>query len=245
MARRFAAVVSQAPGLRGTPSAFQRSSALTSASCRASSASMKSPTWLIRVASTRPCSSRNVFSICDSVVIPCSIVQTSDHSGRTSTEPYLAWGIFSAQRSASSRSLHSSKKKPPSCSCVSAKGPSVTNVFPSRTRTVVAFAIGESPVFDRSTPASFISFIRANQTVCPTASWSSGVSSTADSLAYINNMYFIRDISCRKGSWQIIDRSCRKVVHPQDDRQQDIHRQCQQDHFLVEPLTLEQTYDKY
>src|SRR5215213_8005064 len=216
MARRFAAVVSQAPGLRGTPSAFQRSSALTSASCRASSASMKSPTWLIRVASTRPCSSRNVFSICDSVVIPCSVVQTSDHSGRTSTEPYLAWGIFSAQRSA-----------------------------PSRTRTVVALAIGESPVFESSTPASFISFIRANQTVCPTASWSSGVSSTADSLAYINNMYFIRDISCRKGSWQIIDISRRKVVHPQDDRQQDIHRQCQQDHFLIEPLTLEQTYDKY
>src|SRR5687768_5183229 len=125
---------------------------------------------------------------------------TADHSGRTSTEPYFAWGIFSAQRSASSRSLHSSKKKPPNCSCVSAKGPSVINVLPSRMRTVVALATGESPLFDSSTPAAFISFISANQTVCETACWSSGVSSTADSFAYINNMYFIRSISYSKGS---------------------------------------------
>ncbi len=69
MARRLATVVSQAPGLRGTPSISQRSNALTSASCSASSASSKSPSWPISAASTRPCSSRKVFSICAAAVI--------------------------------------------------------------------------------------------------------------------------------------------------------------------------------
>src|SRR5688572_13613805 len=69
MARRLATVISHAPGLRGTPSISQRSSALTSASCSASSASVKSPSWLISAARTRPCSSRKVCSICVLAVI--------------------------------------------------------------------------------------------------------------------------------------------------------------------------------
>lgn len=72
MARRYAMVVSQAPGFRGTPSILQRSRALTSAFCKVSSASSKSPSWLIRAARTRPCSSRNVFSICSLVAVPFS-----------------------------------------------------------------------------------------------------------------------------------------------------------------------------
>src|SRR5258708_32729014 len=63
MARRLATVISHAPGLRGTPSTCQRSSALTNASCSASSARAKSPSRLMRAARIRPCSSRKVASI--------------------------------------------------------------------------------------------------------------------------------------------------------------------------------------
>ena len=47
------------------------------------------------------------------------------HSGRISTEPFWACGIFAAQLIASSRSLQSKSQTPPSCSRVSANGPSV------------------------------------------------------------------------------------------------------------------------
>ena len=49
--------VIQAPGFAGTPSAGQRSSATTNASCTASSAASKSPRTRIRVATARPDSS--------------------------------------------------------------------------------------------------------------------------------------------------------------------------------------------
>src|SRR5690606_28914074 len=73
MARRLATVSNHAPGLRGTLSTSQRSSALTSASCSASSANSKSPSWLISAARTRPCSSRKVRSIRDAAVIPLPV----------------------------------------------------------------------------------------------------------------------------------------------------------------------------
>src|SRR3981081_3212882 len=63
------------------------------------------------------------------------------HRGRISTEPFWAWGILAAQLIASSRSLQSKSQTPPSCSRVSAKGPSVVSVLPSRTRTVVAVEV--------------------------------------------------------------------------------------------------------
>src|SRR5512134_2458078 len=69
MALRLAAVVSQAPGFSGMPSLCQRSSALTSASWRASSARSKSSNRLISAARTRPCSSRKILSICSAAVI--------------------------------------------------------------------------------------------------------------------------------------------------------------------------------
>ena len=49
--------VIQAPGFAGTPSAGQRSSATTNASCTASSAASKSPRTRISVATARPDSS--------------------------------------------------------------------------------------------------------------------------------------------------------------------------------------------
>ena len=82
MARRRATVVSQAPGLRGMPSISQRSSASTSASCSASSASVKSPHRLISAARTRPCSSRKVVSIRAAAIIqtlPLLFLRESHH----------------------------------------------------------------------------------------------------------------------------------------------------------------------
>src|SRR6266545_6756272 len=115
----------------------------------------------------------------------------SDHSGRISIEPSVADGIFAAQRRASSRSLQSSRKNPPNCSCVSAKGPSVMSALPSRTRTVVALATGLSPLLDTNTPPAFISSIKAYQFSGAWACCSSGVCGPFDSSAYISSMYFI------------------------------------------------------
>jgi hypothetical protein len=58
--------------------------------------------------------------------------------GRTSMLPRRPGGILAATRSASSRSLASIRMNPPSCSFVSAKGPSVAVIRPFRTRMVVA-----------------------------------------------------------------------------------------------------------
>jgi len=54
--------VIQAPGLRGTPSTGQCSSAVTKASWTASSARSKSRSWPMSVASARPDSSRKTRS---------------------------------------------------------------------------------------------------------------------------------------------------------------------------------------
>jgi hypothetical protein len=58
IARLRAVVTIHAPGLRGTPSRGQRSSAVVNASCTASSASSKSPRTRMRIATACPHSSR-------------------------------------------------------------------------------------------------------------------------------------------------------------------------------------------
>src|SRR5256885_2068079 len=63
IARLRAVVTSHAPGLRGLPSRGQRSAATANASCAASSARSKSPRKPMRVARTRPHSSRKTCSI--------------------------------------------------------------------------------------------------------------------------------------------------------------------------------------
>src|SRR5256886_3086958 len=63
IARLRAVVTSHAPGLRGVPSRGQRSAATANASCAASSARSKSPRKPMRVARTRPHSSRKTCSI--------------------------------------------------------------------------------------------------------------------------------------------------------------------------------------
>ncbi len=62
VARFRAVVISQARGLLGTPSRGQRWAATANASCAASSARSKSPRKPIRVARTRPHSSRKMWS---------------------------------------------------------------------------------------------------------------------------------------------------------------------------------------
>ena len=62
IARFRAVVVSQAPGLAGSPSRGQRSAAIANASWVASSARSKSPRKPIRLARTRPHSSRKTCS---------------------------------------------------------------------------------------------------------------------------------------------------------------------------------------
>ncbi len=58
MALRVAVVVSHAPGLGGTPSRGQRSTAVANASAAASSAVSRSPKRRVRAATTRAHSSR-------------------------------------------------------------------------------------------------------------------------------------------------------------------------------------------
>src|SRR5437763_6879775 len=63
-------------------------------------------------------------------------------TGRISTVPQRPAGIRPAISMASSRFPASIRKKPPSCSRVSANGPSVMSGLPSRTRTLVAVEVG-------------------------------------------------------------------------------------------------------
>src|SRR5882757_8939099 len=70
-------LTSHARGLDGGSAAGQRSSAVANASCSASSARSKSPTRRISVASARPASSRNIFSISIGVMRPAIIDRRS------------------------------------------------------------------------------------------------------------------------------------------------------------------------
>ena len=56
--------------------------------------------------------------------------------------PRLAIGVFAATWMASLRSRASISMNPPSCSFVSANGPSVEKTLPFRTRMVVAVSTG-------------------------------------------------------------------------------------------------------
>src|SRR5215470_10556093 len=82
------------------------------------------------------------FSLPDTTWARDSGRPLSSLTGRTSTVPRRAIGMRAAMSIASSRSAASIRKKPPSCSRVSANGPSVTRRLPSRIRTLVAAATG-------------------------------------------------------------------------------------------------------
>src|SRR2546422_4632339 len=67
-------------------------------------------------------------------------------------------GIRAATAIASSRFLASMRKYPPSCSRVSANGPSVTSRLPLRTRTLVAIDVGCNGLAARYCPLELISW---------------------------------------------------------------------------------------
>ena len=151
MALRLAVVVSQAPGLGGTPSAGHRSTAVANASAAASSAMSRSPNRLAREATTRAHSSRWAR------VIASSTLTAVHRNGRTSTFRLQAFDPSVASLSATSRSAASMIQNPTRYSFDSRKGPSVNNASsPRLSMTVAALgdaeAAGEDPVALRYEP---------------------------------------------------------------------------------------------
>jgi hypothetical protein len=78
----------------------------------------------------------------------------SSWNGRASTGAPQALVAPAAQASAASRSAALMTQKPPSCSLVSANGPSVVSYSPSRTRTTVAVSGGNSPPPNTKAPSA-------------------------------------------------------------------------------------------
>ena len=101
IARLRAVVVIHAPGLSGTPSTGQRSSAIANASCTASSASSKSPSTRMSVATARP------GLAAEQAIDDVRCLGHMSMSGLTSTVPYLTAGSLPAASIASSRFAHS------------------------------------------------------------------------------------------------------------------------------------------
>ena len=128
IARLRAVVTIHAPGFAGSPSRCQRSSAIVKASCTASSASWMSPRTRVRMATARPHSSRKTRASEVSARSPVAARRTrgSDRDARGDRDRRVEVVGVRAPSA------------PPICSFVSAKGPSVTIVSPSRTRTVFA-----------------------------------------------------------------------------------------------------------
>ncbi len=126
IAPRRAVVTIQPPGFGGVPAVGQRSSACTKASWTASSARVMSPRRRTRVATARPYSSRKTAAMRGS---PGALNQLSGSSwnGRTSTGPRHATAPWRANSRAASRSGALSTQNPPSCSLLSANGPSVVS----------------------------------------------------------------------------------------------------------------------
>ena len=107
IARLRAVVVIQPPGLGGNPSAGHFRRARANASWTASSARSMSPKILIRVATDRPASSRNIRPISASSTSGNVQPPTVSTNGHTSIGDEISLVTFAAQPSASSRSAAS------------------------------------------------------------------------------------------------------------------------------------------
>src|SRR5262249_4322762 len=88
---------------------------------------------------------------------------TTSMTGRTSTLPSDGVARAAAHLSASSRSARSISVEPPNCSLISAAGPSVSSVWPSRTWIVVAALGGCNGAQSMSTPAFAIASLAVFQ----------------------------------------------------------------------------------
>src|SRR5206468_8752517 len=83
-------------------------------------------------------------------------------NGRTSTAPRQAADPLRAHSRAASRSGTSMIQKPPTCSLVSANGPSVVRTSPSLTRTTVAVSAGCSPLAKTHAPLAWTSALNSS-----------------------------------------------------------------------------------
>ena len=120
-----AVVVSQPPGLGGTPSAGQRSTAVAKASAAASSAMSRSPNRRARVATTRAHSSRWTRAMTSSTSLhPVGLRRCRRRAGPRSCGG-RPWTRRADSSSAASRSSASITQKPARYSFDSTKGPSV------------------------------------------------------------------------------------------------------------------------
>ena len=163
MALRVAVVVSQPPGLGGTPSPGHRSTAASRASAAASSATSMLPKRRISEATTRPYSSRKIrsTSASDSGVVTRPRAAARAANGRTSTFPSQAAEPSAASLRAASRSGASMIQNPPIHSLDSANGPSVMIVSAPVASTVVAVSIGSRPPPNTQMPASISFWLNA------------------------------------------------------------------------------------
>ena len=163
MARLRAVVVIQPPGFGGSPVSGHRSLATRNASWTISSAMSMSPKRRTRVATTLPDSSRKIRS--RSVARrPARSVRTRARLGTGAPRPgpMQAAEPLAAHASAASRSGASMIQKPPSCSFVSANGPSVMSGSPSVARTTVADAGSCRPPAKTQAPAAWSSALNAS-----------------------------------------------------------------------------------
>ena len=152
MARLRAVVMIQPPGFGGTPSPASAACATTNASWTASSAMSMSPKRRTRVATARPdsCAEDPLDRGAARVGARCAYA-----SGLVLERPHLdrrpaGDRRLGAQASAASRSAASITQKPPSCSFVSANGPSVVSdlaalALDDRRRVRRVQAAGEHP----------------------------------------------------------------------------------------------------
>ena len=154
MALRLAVVVSQAPGLGGTPSAGHRSTAVANASAAASSAMSRSPKRRVRAATTRAHSSwwARVIASRTSITLTRRGTAAARRRGTAVSRPSgcSAFDPSAASLSATSRSGASMIQKPARYSFVSRKGPSVNSasrpVVDDGGRAGRREAAGEDPV---------------------------------------------------------------------------------------------------
>src|ERR1035438_9858746 len=95
-------------------------------------------------------------------VLGTSYSSGSSWNGRTSTGAPQAADPLAAQSRAASRSATLMTQKPPSCSLVSANGPSVVTTWPPWARTTVAVAGGWRPPANTQAPADCRSALKAS-----------------------------------------------------------------------------------
>src|SRR5216683_899956 len=122
----------------------------------------------------------------------------SSWNGRTSTGPPQASDPLAAHSSAASRSSALITQKPPSCSLVSANGPSVVTTWPPCARTTVAVEDGCRPPANTHAPADWTSALKAS-TALYICAVSASEGAGAPSTICTASMYCLMSVLLRPG----------------------------------------------